>query len=537
MSVLVLNGSPKAGASSTMKLTKAFLEGLGRTDVEIVDLARFNIQPCKGCYVCWEKTPGKCFIDDDMQILFKKSIEADLIIWSFPLYYYGMPSQIKAFMDRQLPARMPFITESLSGKPEHPSRFNLAPQMHILISTCGFFSVENNFEALVKQFDILFAEKHVKIICPQGELFSIPQLSDHTERYLSLVRQAGAEYGADKCFSSEIESQLAEPLFEKNAFMEMANAHWEIMETDKEADKEALQPSSAERLLRQMPAIYSPVDYAPKTEKTIEFFFTDINETYQLKVKGNKSSFIKDSSDFAPYSIRIETPFKVWQDISLKKLDGKEALFQNKYCVLGDFSLMTSLMDGFSAKRIQKPQKKFSMTIFLLPFLAFWIFIPIFGNLGAYISILISISIHFFKYFFRFSPYDTIGAFIVSTLSVVFLAGASSQIIVTLSYLIFGSLWLISIFKRIPLCAWYSANNYGGDTAFDNPLFISTNRIIAAIWGIMYLGVSVFTWFLMQSKYSSLTGLFNSIAPAINGIFTAVFVKWYPAHYAQRKKI
>ena len=50
-----------------------------------------------------------------------------------------------------------------------------------------------------------------------------------------------------------------------------------------------------------------------------------------------------------------------------------------------------------------------------------------------------------------------------------------------------------------------------------------------------YLGVSVFTWFLMDSIYASLAGLFNSIAPAIAGIFTAVFSKWYPAYYSQKK--
>jgi uncharacterized oligopeptide transporter (OPT) family protein len=79
------------------------------------------------------------------------------------------------------------------------------------------------------------------------------------------------------------------------------------------------------------------------------------------------------------------------------------------------------------------------------------------------------------------------------------------------------------------------SNVYHGDDAFDNPLFVSTNRIIAVVWGVLYLGISVFTWFLMQSVYASLAGLINSIAPAIAGIFTAFFSKWYPAFYARKK--
>jgi hypothetical protein len=175
------------------------------------------------------------------------------------------------------------------------------------------------------------------------------------------------------------------------------------------------------------------------------------------------------------------------------------------------------------------------MLVFLLPFLALWILLPIFGNFGAYTTILIGTSLPFLARFFRLSPYDTIGAFFAGSLSVAFLAGVSSQIIVTASYLLFGGLWLVSLFCRIPLCAWYSANNYGRDIAFANPLFILTNKIIAAFWGFLYLGVSVFTWFFMQSTYASFAGLINSIAPVVAGIFTAVFVKWYPAYYSRRE--
>jgi len=535
MSVLVLNGSPRSDKSNTTKLTNAFLQGLGRNDVEKIDIAKANIQPCRGCFVCWEKTPGKCCIADDMQVLFQKYIKAELVVWSLPLYYYGVPSQLKAFIDRLLPQNIPYIIEKENGRAGHPARFNLSAQRHILISTCGFFTTENNYEALVKQFDIMFADKYVKILCSQGELFSIPQLTERTNEYLEFVKQAGVEYAIQGLFSAEIKQKLTEPLFQKEAFMEMANAHWLITEADGTTDSGTVQFSPNEKLLRQMSVIYSPTANALKNEKTIEFFFTDTNETYQLKVNGSKSVFVKDKSDFAPYSVRIETPSDVWQDISSRKLDGKNALFQNKYRVLGDFSLMTSLMDGFSVRKSQSSQKKRSMLVFLLPFLALWIFLPLFDNFGAFAVILISACVPLLKRFYRLSPYDTIGTFLASFLSVAFLVGVSSQIIVTLSYFLFGSLWLVSLFCHIPLCAWYSANNYDGDNAFDNPLFISTNRIITVFWGILYLGVSVFTWFLMESIYASLAGLFNSIAPAIAGIFTAVFVKWYPPHYARKK--
>jgi putative NADPH-quinone reductase/putative sterol carrier protein len=543
MKILVLNGSPRPATSNTMKLTTAFLEGMGSHNIETVNISEKNIEPCRGCFCCWEKTPGKCVIADDMETLLRKYREAQLVIWSFPLYCFGLPSKIKAFMDRLLPLTLPFINEMADGKPVHPARYDLGAQRYILISTCGFFTVENNYDALVKQFDILFGGRYTKILCPQGELFRVPQLRGRTDEYLELVRKAGAEYLSAGRFSPETEKQLAVPLYPKEAFIEMANASWEIAETA-DAGNSPAQINPAERLLRQMAAVYMPLPNAPKEEKRVEFFFTDSGETYQLIAGENGASFVNDAAVFGPYSVRIETPLSIWQDISKGKISGTEALFLGKYRVLGDFSLMTTVMLGFSSGKaqmsatqgpIKKPSnKKRSMLILLLPFLALWILLPVLENLGALAAILISACVPFAACIFRLSPYDTVAAFLVTFLSVAFLADVPLSIVVTLSYVLFCGMWLVSLLLKIPLCAWYSAGGYGGDEAFGNPLFVRTNRIITGLWGVLYLCVSVWTWFFMKSDYASFVGIVNSIAPALAGLFTAAFVKWYPARYAQK---
>ena len=552
MKILVLNGSPRSGASNTLKLSTAFLEGMGGHYAETVNISERNIEPCRGCFYCWEKTPGKCVVADDMEALLRKYREAELVIWSFPLFYFGAPSKMKAFMDRLLPLNLPFINETADGKPVHPARYDFGAQRHVLISTCGFFTVENNYDALVKQFDILYGGRYTKILCPQGELFRVPQLRGRTDEYLELVRKAGVEYLSAGRFSTETEKQLAVPLYPKGAFIEMANANWKIAETPGMSEAPA-QMDPRERLLRQMAAVYTPPPNAPKEEKRVEFFFTDSGETYQLITGETGSVFVQDVADFAPYSVRIETPFSVWQDISEGRISGTEALFIGKYRVLGDFSLMTTVMSGFSSGRsqasssVQEPvqesvqgsrkkqtTKKRSMLILLLPFLALWILLPVLENLGALAAILISACVPFAACIFRLSPYDTVAAFFVTFLSVAFLADVPLSIVVTLSYALFCGMWLVSLLLKIPLCAWYSAGGYGGDGAFGNPLFVRTNRIIAGLWGVLYLFVSVWTWFFMKSDYASFIGLVNSVAPLLAGIFTAVFVKWYPAYYARK---
>ena len=103
MKVLVLNGSPKAERSNTLNITKAFLKGFpADTEVEQVNLYKKDIKPCLGCFSCWSRTPGQCVIKDDMQDIYEKIKAADIVIESFPLYFFGMPSQMKATTDRCL---------------------------------------------------------------------------------------------------------------------------------------------------------------------------------------------------------------------------------------------------------------------------------------------------------------------------------------------------------------------------------------------------------------------------------------------------
>lgn len=47
---------------------------------------------------------------------------------------------------------------------------------------------------------------------------------------------------------------------------------------------------------------------------------------------------------------------------------------------------------------------------------------------------------------------------------------------------------LINQQHLLPLTAHYSANDYNGEKAFDNPLFIKTNRILTFMWGYLQLG-------------------------------------------------
>ena len=105
MKILVLNGSPKGGKSDVMHITKAFLKGMNEEeqhDVHVINIICKHIEYCTGCFACMHNG-GVCIHDDDMKEMLEELLESDLLILSFPLYCYGMPAPLKAFMDRTLP--------------------------------------------------------------------------------------------------------------------------------------------------------------------------------------------------------------------------------------------------------------------------------------------------------------------------------------------------------------------------------------------------------------------------------------------------
>lgn len=239
MRILVLNGSPKGEKSNTMKLTHAFLNGMSEKasfEVEIIPVYKIKILPCIGCFSCWKKTPGKCCINDDMSSIIEKMLVADIIIWSFPLYYFGLPSQMKALMDRQLPMVLPFMRRSEGNSSDygsHPSRYDMSTKRFILISTCGFYTHDGNYESIKLQFDrYLGKENYETLFCGQGELFSVSKLSTRINEYLQYVKIAGTEF-LFRGITAEVKDKLSEPLYIREIFEDMANASWGITEDGK----------------------------------------------------------------------------------------------------------------------------------------------------------------------------------------------------------------------------------------------------------------------------------------------------------------
>lgn len=67
-------------------------------EIELVTLSGKVISPCDSCRSC-EQT-GKCHVNDDMQHIYAKLLEADGIVFGTPVYYWSVSAQAKALIDR-----------------------------------------------------------------------------------------------------------------------------------------------------------------------------------------------------------------------------------------------------------------------------------------------------------------------------------------------------------------------------------------------------------------------------------------------------
>ena len=97
--VLIVSSSLRGGSNSEILAHEAEkgAKDAGH-EVEFISLKGKDIKFCIGCLAC-QKTL-KCVQKDDMADLIGKVQNADVIIFTTPIYYYEMSGQLKTFLDR-----------------------------------------------------------------------------------------------------------------------------------------------------------------------------------------------------------------------------------------------------------------------------------------------------------------------------------------------------------------------------------------------------------------------------------------------------
>lgn len=225
MKILVINGSPKRDNSDTMHITRAFLDGMcDAAPQEITTLHAIDkhIEYCTGCFACMHNG-GNCIHNDDMRAILETILDSDLLIFSYPLYCYGMPAPLKALLDRTLPLSS-MAMQKVGERYEHVGRADFSHLRYIMICGCGFPNSRHNFEPAVAQFRLCFPhEETTTITVPESPMFNAPEAAVVTVPRLELIRQAGKQYAETGRLDDATLSEITSPMIPEDEYAAIVN--------------------------------------------------------------------------------------------------------------------------------------------------------------------------------------------------------------------------------------------------------------------------------------------------------------------------
>lgn len=106
MKAIFVNGSPRKQWNTHMLLQEAMLGAADAGfDTELIHLADYPVTGCKSCFACKRKGSdcgGVCAIRDELQPVYQRIMEADVLVIGSPVYFGGLSALTQAFLERLL---------------------------------------------------------------------------------------------------------------------------------------------------------------------------------------------------------------------------------------------------------------------------------------------------------------------------------------------------------------------------------------------------------------------------------------------------
>jgi multimeric flavodoxin WrbA len=134
MHILTILGSPRKHGNTAAVLEQFESLASASHTVERINISDTKINGCLGCEACQRKLdePGCCQRDDGLAVL-QRILAADLVVYTSPIYAWGLTAQLKALFDRHF-----CLVKWNAGE-----KSLMEGGRAILLVTCGGSAVEN----------------------------------------------------------------------------------------------------------------------------------------------------------------------------------------------------------------------------------------------------------------------------------------------------------------------------------------------------------------------------------------------------------
>jgi len=98
--ILGIVGSPRKDGNTAKLVEEALgaVSALPWVETDIFRIAGKKINHCVACYKCMEKR--QCVMNDGLYDFFEAYMPADGVLWAVPVFHMGVPSVVKALLDR-----------------------------------------------------------------------------------------------------------------------------------------------------------------------------------------------------------------------------------------------------------------------------------------------------------------------------------------------------------------------------------------------------------------------------------------------------
>jgi len=224
MKVLSFNGSPQMGKGNTSMILNPYLEGMREAgaEIELFYTKKLKINECTGELSCWGKNPGKCHILDDMQFLYPKLCNTDILVFAIPVYV-PLPGKIQILINRLIPLMNP-ILEMRDGRTRARFREEVKISKIVLVSSCGWWE-KGNFGTVIRIVDELANDVSVEfagtVLRPHAEF--LREDNEKTRDVIKAANQAGYQLIRKGKMSPEILDIISSELVSLEMYMETNN--------------------------------------------------------------------------------------------------------------------------------------------------------------------------------------------------------------------------------------------------------------------------------------------------------------------------
>ena len=213
---VAINGSPRKDKGYTATVLSSFVEGMtdAGCEVERFYASRLKVKPCNGEMRCWYEKPGECFIRDDMQLLYPKLKEADILIFATPVYV-PLPGEMQNVINRLVPLIEPYL-ETREGRTRARFRGDVGIRSVALVATGGWWE-KGNFDTVVRIAEEFAADASVQfagsVLRPHAFLMKKDGvLTEDGMSVLHAVKRAGHELVSSGAMSEGTLEMASRPL-------------------------------------------------------------------------------------------------------------------------------------------------------------------------------------------------------------------------------------------------------------------------------------------------------------------------------------